>query len=297
MYGGQEASLNQRGLAIPSWFENYRQQLAAQQAASQQYAAPIVQGAQQQAQQAGQVAPGVDPNSQAGQDAQLAAAARAALGNSFTTMLQGFGQLQNDYMTGRQTVASTAELGEQQQLARDRTTLKSEKGAYIQSQRAKHKDEARQARLENAAFGLKASDAAADNARQDRQDQRQAKAARNAVNKYGIKEKVWRHMSQEERQKVIRKFDRQNSNGSNKAGGDGNDFTPLQRQKTKATVRKGVALIKSELHGRSTAPAGFWQKAYDALVNNKDYDPLLARAVIQIARHGKAKPGSPTDQK
>lgn len=288
-YGGAEQSQNQRGQAIPSWFQNYRNQLTGQQAASNAYAAPILAQAQTNAQQAGQVAPGVDPNSQAGQDATLAAAARASLGNAFVGLLQGFGQAQNQYMNGQQTVASVGELGAQQDLASDRTTLKKEKGAYIASQRAKHKDDARQALLENQAFGLDvtkanndAANTAADNRRQDRQATQTRRDQQGAVNKYGFTEKAWRGKSTAERQKIIRQFDKSGSSG----GSGGSGFTPNQVSDARVKLRKGVSAIKRALEGKSTAPVDFWKKAYNDLLD-AGYDPLMARAAIQVVRQGK----------
>lgn len=295
-YAPLENSLNDRGAAIGpgGWFDQYRQQVGQAQQMSQQYAAPILQQAQGRADQAGQMAPGVDPNAPAGQDAALAAAARASLGNAFVTLLQGFGQTQNDYFAGRQSVASTAQLAEQGTLQRDRERVSREKGLSRKTTLEGLRDKAHTQRLENAAFGLDqyeaqvdAADTVADNRRAAREDRRERRRESGEPNKYGYTDKEWRSMSTPERQKAILRFDK-----SDGKPGDGKGFTPLQRSETKIQIRKGIEKVVGKLRGRKTAPSDYWKQAYDALVGELDYDPVVARAVIQIVRDGRAKPGT-----
>lgn len=241
-YAPVESSLNQRGLAIPSWFENYRTQIGQQQQASQQYAAPIVQQAQTNAQQAGQVAPGVDPNTPAGQDAQLAAAARAALGNAFVSTLQGFGQVQNQYMEGRKTVASTAEVGEQSQLARDRTDTAREKGLYRATTLGELKDKRHTQRLENAAFGLDTYEAetdrantAADNDRADKQDRQKNRTP----NQWGYSTKEWNGFTPEKRRRIMKQV-----KAEQRAPGSDGTQSPAEMRKQREKRGTGINRVR-----------------------------------------------------
>lgn len=288
-YGGAEQSLQQRGQAIAPWFQNYMNEVGAAQTQSAQYAAPIQAQAQTNAQQAGQVAPGVDPNSQAGHDATLAAAARQAIGQSFVTALQGLGQVQNDFYGGRKAVAATAQAGEQSQLARDQTALAKEKGAYqttaLQDLRqTRHKN-----RLENAAFGLdvsKASDAAANTAADNARADQQARQNRRDKNRdvitsgpfAGFTQAQVRKLSPAEKAKLRTK-------ASTGTGAGKSRYTPQQVSKSNIQLRKGVSAIKRALEGKQYAPTDFWKKAYNDLLD-AGYDPLMARAAIQVVRRG-----------
>lgn len=286
VYGGVESSLNQRGLAIPGWVQNYRDQLAAQQQASKNYAAPILQGAQTNAQQAGQIAPGVDPNSQAGQDAALAAAARGAMGDLFVDMLKGYGQIQNDYMTGRQTVATTAELGLQSDLARERTDLKREKGQYIAKRRGELKSQAHTEKLEDLAFGADLQEEANDqaNAAADRKQDRNKVITSGPF--AGMTNGEVRKLSPERKAEIRKEY--KASGGSGSGGLTAGQVS--RRTDAKESIRKGRAAIRRALEGKSTAPADFWRKAYNDLLDG-GYDPLLAKAIVQISRDGKVKGG------
>lgn len=306
-YGDVESSLNQRGSAIPTWLQNYRNQITQMQTHQNAQAAPVIAQSQANATAAGQVAPGVDPNSQAGQDAVLAAAARKAMQDMMTSTLQGVTQTNADYLTGRQAVASTAQVGELSQLARDKTDLRKEKGAFVTKRRGELRDEAHTRRLENAAFNLDVAEAGTDlnkygysvdewssfsASKKNRIRKRATQGSEDSgpdmgsVNKYGFSEKEWRRMSTDERQDVIHEFD----DDDDKDPDDGNDFTPLQRRETRADIRRGIAAVNSQIAVPGYKPEGFWQRAYRGLVQEKGYDPILARSVIQIMRLGSAKP-------
>lgn len=305
-YGGAEQSLAQQGQAIAPWYQNYMNDVTAARTSSAQYAAPIQQAAQGRANEAGQVAAGIDPNTPAGHDAALAAAARQALGEGLVTALQGASQVNDTYLAGRQAVAATSELGSQQQVAKDKTALAKEKGAYVTSTVGDLKDKQRQQKLENQAFGIKAATAAnsaASSAAQlnkygytdaewaklsdgERNKIRNKTAAGSGshpdlgkVNKYGYTDKQWRGFSVGKRQSIMKQFDKSNGSGPN-------EFTPAARHKTKKDVRIGIAAVRSQIGVPGYNEKDFWSRARKGLVSEKGYDPLLAHAIIQRMRYG-----------
>jgi hypothetical protein len=67
-------------------------------------------------------------------------------------------------------------------------------------------------------------------------------------------------------------------------------FTPEQTSKANIGLRKAIALVQGKLAGKTSAPDDFWQQAFQALVSEKDLDPALARAAVQLVRVGRVGP-------
>ena len=289
-YGGMESELTQRGQSIAPWFQDYQNQITAQRAQSQQYQAPIVQQSQQRQQEAGQVAAGVDPTSEAGKEATLAAAARAALEGSFTSLLQGQGQVQDNYMAGRGAVGATAQIGEQQRLTRDRSDVAREKGLYQSTALEDLKDKRHTQALENAAYGVdlaKVQQSAASDRADRRADRRKANQT---INQYGYSAKDWAALTPAQRQTIMAKV-KADGRAPKAVVKPKPAFTPLQRTKTKASIRSGAAAVRAQVTSPSySGPEGFFERAYNGLVQEKNYDPILARAVVQVLKFGKVKP-------
>lgn len=290
IYGPALRQNAQLAAATPHWYDQYRAQVQNANTLYTNQSAPVIQQAQQAQQTAGQIAPGTEQDP----DAVLAAQSRQALMGLGVTALQGIVNAQQGYFAGRAgPVAGAQQLQTQTALADERKGLVSDRQQYRVKRRGELRSQAHTERLENQAFGLEAYEAETDrrgDAAERRQARREGRRERRReggeVNKYGYTERDWRGMSTQERQKVIRRFD--NSTGS----GGGSGFTPKQQSDARRDIRKGIEKVVGKLRGRTTAPANYWKQAYDALVGELDYDPVIARAIIQIVRDGKAKPGT-----
>lgn len=294
-YGEPLRQVRQDQANVEPWFDRYRQQV---QQAGQTFTGqmtPVIQQAQQTAQAAGQntLPQGVDPTSEQGTDAALAAASRKALGDAFASLLTAQTGAQQGYFASQAgPVSGSAELGLKSQLAGERRGLRRERDAYKASEVGNIRENERRYGLEQAAFGLDQAEAVADvqdKARDDRRARKQEKRERREkgreVNKYGYPEAQWKRFSTSHRQRIIDKFDGKSSEGG------GGDFTPLQVRETKKEIRRATALIQGKLKGKKSAPASFWSQAYSALLSEKDMDPAIARAAIQLVRFGKVRPG------
>lgn len=309
-YGGEEQELrneaelvNRQGRQIPAWFDQYRQQISGAQQASAAMAQPVIQQAQQVAQASGQSStpPGTIVNPDVAQRDAQAAASRQALGQSFATLLSGQQQANNQYFAGRNVVAGAAQLGLQgennmraRQAQQAKTRLAGEKGDYRATQLAQMRDKERQYGLERSAFGLKAESekndvaianqkAASDRAKDRRKRQADRRKYREDKRKFGVTRAD--KLAKERRDREQKEKDRAAKGGSSGSGGGG--FTPLQRREARSDLRKAINLAASR--------PGQERKAYEALIREKDMDPVIARAAVNIVKYGHA--GSTTSQR
>lgn len=289
-YGGAQGQLELQGRQIPAWFADYRAALMTPGQVQAQYQ-PTIEQSQATAQQTGQTLGLEGP---AGEQDQLAAKAREALANLGTATLQGARQADTTYFQGRQGVAAAAQLGAQGQNAQAQQTLAGERGAFRQQYVADARDaerayglQAQHQLVENKAFGLDVAKAQADvrtdrqKVRQDsREKTRERREKAQTVNQYGYSNEQWARFSPSHRRRII------NEGKGEKAKAPAKTYTSAQHHTAKVDLRKAVALVQGRLGGKKTAPDTYWKQAYQALITEKNMDPALARAAIQLVRHG-----------
>lgn len=298
-YGPQIAQVQLQQRQTPAWFDQYRASLLTPQQVQAQYQ-PTIQAVQQNAAQTAQATPGLDPNSQAGQADAAAAKAREALVNLGAATLGAQSQADTTYYQGRQGVANAAQQGVNAQLSSQLGSLQGQRGAAVAQYVGEQRQNERQYGLnqqhqavENAAFGVKAQEAQT-KAQIDRakirqtakQNRQKAREKGQEVNKYGYTNEQWGRFSPSHRQRIMRQ---QDSTGGAQAKPK---FTPEQTSKANIGLRKAVALIQGKLAGKQDAPDTFWKQAYQALVSEKDLDPAVARAAIQLVRLGRVGPNT-----
>ena len=69
------------------------------------------------------------------------------------------------------------------------------------------------------------------------------------------------------------------------------NYTPLQVREAYKDLRKATSMIRGQLKGRQYAPPGdFFDRAQNDLVQYEDFDPVIARAAIQLTKTGKVGP-------
>jgi hypothetical protein len=310
-YGPQIAQVQLQQRQAPAWFDQYRAALQTPAQTAAQYA-PAIQQQQQMAQQTAQATPGIDPNSQAGQQDALAAKAREALVNLGSGVLQANQQADTTYYQGRQGVANAAQIGANTQLSSQLGSLQGQRGAAVAQYVGQARSDERTYGLaqqhqavENKAFGVKTQQAA-DKAHEPNQygvpkdqwatwsaahrrryiakfKQQTATPSKPGSPQYGIDADKWAKMTPEQRRAAKRAWE---------AGGKGGKsaFTPEQTSKANIGLRKAIALVQGKLAGKTSAPDDFWQQAFQALVSEKDLDPALARAAVQLVRVGRVGP-------
>jgi hypothetical protein len=171
-YGTAQAELGRYGQNIDPWFQDYVTRTQQIQGQQQQMAAPVIQQAQTNAQQAGQPVLNADPNSEAAQNDILAAASRKALADAFTSVLSGQQNATNTYYANQAGAVEAARVGEHRTQAQGMQDLLRERGAFESDYVTEGRDKEHTKGLERQAFGLDVAKAKLD-ARADRQRLRQ----------------------------------------------------------------------------------------------------------------------------
>lgn len=296
-YGQQQSDLAQHRVNSDQWFNDYRANVGAATAASNQRYQELV--AQQQAmntagsQRDQQVMQGVQAQGQAdaaqrgatydnanAHDAALAEASRRVLADSFLKTLQTQGAAYGDYMGARQGVGSAAQLGERLSTDRAQRDLSAEKGAYGASYMTDRRAAEQKSQLENALFGLKESTAvqtAKDKrasrvvSRKNTRDRIDAKGQE--VNKYGYTNSEWQGMTTGERQAVIKEASGGKPNGKDRYGN-----TKIQRRDRTNKWNEGLTAAR-QYGAKDSSLLGYLTS--DAAI---PYD--IAQAVDYWSKHG-----------
>ena len=285
-YGGQIQTA-QRGLTnAGTWWDQYKQDLANQQTAI----ATLYQNAASNLNTPAPVS-GV-PTAEADQ----AAGSRDVMRQAFGNLLNTQGAAQGAYFGGLSTAASAQQLQSRTEAQQDLARLSGERDLYKLNRRDELRDQQHTRKLESAAFGLDtakaqldAADTAADNQRADRalgqnaRAQRQSQKAKGReVNQYGYTNRDWQGMSTQERQKVIRSFDKSGSS----AKGDSKRFTPTQLAASRRDFRKVFSDIRKNDNGTEKYGSQIRKTLMDA-----GADSLLVNAAWQLYKRGSVSPG------
>lgn len=250
-YDPQIQAANQSGVNAKSWFQDYVTQVQNAQAAAQAYAAPILAQAQQAAGQPATAAPGLDPNSQAAQQSQQAAASGQDLAQLGATTLAAIPVAANNYMAGLQTTAAGQVPVAQQYYSQQAAQLQGAKGQAVASNYATNRANEANSAIAYGTLGLNQNKAAADvdlsrgvdpvtgkklpdPKAQDRAD----KAAE--PNKYGIPAGQWAGWSSSHRQRVIDKY---NSGGKT----DDTEKQEKEAAKKKAAINKATGKLRNSV--------------------------------------------------
>jgi hypothetical protein len=148
-------------------------------------------------------------------------------------------------------------------------------------------------RLENKAYDVRAytaeanaADDVADNREAARKRRADARAKGKEVNKFGYTAKEWQSFSPAKRQSIQKKLGPSGTGVTPKA----TTQKPLSAAglKAKQNIRSGVAQLRKHDNGLSS----YWKGAYDELVTQNGIDPVVARAIVQGARHGRLGPNT-----
>lgn len=314
-YGREQGALNeqiaQSGVNqgnITNWFADYKNDLeksriaqaaymSGQQTAAQQIA--LAQGAPTQFQ--GQT------STEQQTDSANAANVRTAIQEGFAEALRQSGLAYNASKEDQKGVAGAAQLTAR--LAEDRNlgslvkqnqALQAEKGAYRVDTRRQLKSQAHTERLEDKAFDVDVAEKSA-NIKTDRikirQDAREARQDRKAKGNEvitsgpfaGYTKREVRKLTPAEKTK-LRQADKTDTSSEK------SKFTPTQQTNARKEFRSAYQLVKTggsvqTASGSVVPPSSpdYPKEAYAALIR-KGVDPVLARAAIQMYRHGKVKP-------
>lgn len=289
-YGAQQAQIGLQQAQVPEWFNQYRAELQSPAQVAQTYQ-PMIAQQQAVAQETAKPTVGLDPGSEAGRTDAAAAKAREALVNLGASTLQAQQGADTTYFQGRAPVATAAQIGLQTQLGSQARQVAGERGQFEQQyltdartrERAYGLDTQHQMN-ENAAFNLdvvqeqnKVKNAKTNAKSKVQVEKQKAKAKGKDVNQYGYTNEQWGRFSPSHRQRIMR---------DQKTSGSGGTKVKEPDVGAKRDLRKAVALVQGKLSGKKSAPDTFWKQAYQALVGERDMDPALARAAIQLVRLG-----------
>lgn len=148
--------------SVPTWFANYQAQVAAQQAAAQTYAQPMLDQANAGVQNTGQTAPGLDPGSAQYATDQQAAKGRQSIAQLGASSLAAIPTATNAYM-GAQAATAARELP--QVLAgygQQRAGLEGQRGNAVAENYGNIRQAEQNAAIAYGTLGLNTNKAAAD---------------------------------------------------------------------------------------------------------------------------------------
>jgi hypothetical protein len=292
-YAPQEQALALTQQRVDPWFDRYVAQV---QGLNQNVVQPAYnQAIQQQQANAQATAQPLGLSGDAGATDAEAAKAREALINFGVAQLQNAQTAQNTYSAGQQGVAEAARTGAKFTLGQQAQGLAAQKGQAVAQNRTSLIGQERQyglglqhQRAENAAFGVTAAKA---------QSQITNENARTRISRRNQSLAGKKFKSQQEKDA----YERAHGLGPYKTSSGKPRFTPEQVSKANIDLRKAVELIRGEMGPNQSAEARggpapsspeFWKKAYQALVTNKDMDPAIARAAVQLVRLGRVGPNT-----
>lgn len=271
VYGPQIQTQQTLNNSLQPWFDQYVTQVGAQRQAAAAFAQPYVQNAQTAVQNAGQVAPGLDPSSAQYATEQRAAQGRQAIQQNSANVLATVPVLA-DNAYGAQLVNAQRELPQLKTYgAQQLGALKSQRGAAVVENYGQGRTAAQNADIAYKTLGLDTAKAAGrdpitgEKLPEEPEDritsgafagysdseigamspgERQAKidayakskgTSGDKINKYGIPESQWARWSTSHRQRVIRQY------------GSGSGGKSKDEEKRIAGVRKATGDFKSKI--------------------------------------------------
>jgi hypothetical protein len=307
-YGQEEQALRLNAAQTAPWFEQYKGQVAANNAGVQAGYAKAIQDVA--ARTAATQAAGDTSRKQSQDQAQKDAASRGASidpsvfaqdaaganvrrqgEDAFANVLTAGAQAQNSYFGGVQSAAGSAQLAQQQQNANLIRGLQAEKGQFrsgyvTDARQTEHKNQ-----LENQAFGLDVAKEQNDlltAAAQRRTTTRNQKAQRKASSRNerntvitsgpyaGLTHGQVRKLTPDQKAQRLKQSEKPKAKKPLSAAG----------LKAKQNIRSGVHQLRKHDNGLGD----YWKGAYDELVSENGLDPVVARAIVQGARTGRLGP-------
>jgi hypothetical protein len=162
-FGPQVAAAKQQQTNIAPWFKDYMARVAGYAQAANQQAQPVIDQAQTyQTGAAAQTAPGLDPNSEAGQQAAQAASGRQALAQLGLDALNTQNTATQNYLGGLGTVAAKELPRAQTAAANALANAKSQRGAAVQNYLTTARQNAQNYQIAEGTLGLNTTKAQAD---------------------------------------------------------------------------------------------------------------------------------------
>lgn len=293
-YGGEDLALAQQRNNINAWFPQYQQRVADAAKASQAFYAGLQQGnlqAQANAAQGPDLGPGVSADVQA--QSKLAGASRASMQGQFGQALGAASGAENSFLLNQGIVGQAAQLGQQIGNQQAMQQLQAQKGQYAIQAKADIEADIAKRKLEEQVFGLDtqkeqnkvaiAAQNSKDKASQRKATARNQRAARiqrakekgQEVNKYGYSNEQWQRFSPSHRQRIISQEGKQSG---------GSSLTPKEAREARVNFRRAVADVKRN-------PGLASDSLYDQMVQ-AGYDPVVARAAVQLVRKGHVGPNT-----
>lgn len=162
-FGPQVQAAKQLQTNIPAWFQDYLARVAGYAKTASAQAAPVLQQAQSYQQgAAAQTPPGLDPNSEAGQQAAQAAQGRQSLAQLGLDALNGQNLAAQGYLTGRQQIAAREQPQAMTAAANQLATAKSQRGAAVTDFLTNARTQAQNYAIARGTLGLNTQKAQAD---------------------------------------------------------------------------------------------------------------------------------------
>jgi hypothetical protein len=162
-FGPQVAAAKQQQTNIAPWFQDYMARVAGYAQAANQQAQPVITQAQTyQTGAAAQTAPGLDPNSEAGQQSTQAAQGRQALAQLGLDALNTQNTATQNYLGGLGTVAAKELPQAQTAAANALANAKSQRGAAVQNFLTAARQNAQNYQIAEGTLGLNTTKAQAD---------------------------------------------------------------------------------------------------------------------------------------
>jgi hypothetical protein len=311
-YGQAEQALNTQASSVPQWFQAYRDQVAAAQAAQQQAATQQVASLQQMATQAagdtGGLA-GAPMDAEAAARAQAAAQIRGAGVSNQAALAQNLGANQNAYLTNLGLLSNGQQQAAQQHVADQIAQLLQDKGAFKTTQRQQILGDEADAALKNALteaqVGSTNANAAATqaSATKTKVETKKTQAEQDYFDKHGYYPSTGKpaaktpdtitsgpfagytktqvaKMPQARKDQIIAAAKKTSGKGGEK---DPYGNTPKQRAASNDALDKALIYarqaVKDKKHGPSLA--GDWKKLANALVVGFNVNPTFATAAAQ----------------
>jgi hypothetical protein len=239
-YGPQVQQAQQLQANIEPWFREYQAMVAGYAQQAQQRMAPVLnQAATYQQGAAAQTAPGLDPNSAAGQQSAQAAAGRGALAQLGNDALNTNAQATQDFFGGQQNEAARVQPQVAAAAGQQVANAQSQRGAALQGFLTTARQNAQNYAIARGTLNLNndkaqsdADAAAANTTEKHRHNvasetntanttaaQQTAAANKQAAagakpNKYGIPAAQWNHWSTSHRQRIIDAFNAKGAQGA-----------------------------------------------------------------------------------
>jgi hypothetical protein len=235
-FGPQVAAAKQLATNVAPWFNDFQARVAGYAKAANAQAQPVLgQATAYQQGAAAQLPPGLDPNSDAGQQAAQAASGRQALSQLGLDALNTQNTAAQNYFGGQQTIAAKEQPAAQTAAALRLAAAKSQRGAAVTAGLTTARQNAQNYNIAQGTLGLNTAKAQADAAqtqatttervRHDKAGEKNSKAAQAFQPEAGAVDRLRRWASRPEQVRVhVRPVDADEPEGAGpRSSGHGQD--------------------------------------------------------------------------